>query len=501
MSRWRGAIKLGALYALPAAAWVVLARWVIRPLIRDAYQGHSFALLNRVFQGNRAHPVTHYLGLWRMFWEAVLLAWVFHLVVVLAVRATNGWIATGRSPEVERTARTIDRWLIGFALVFLMVTALSGRRHDYVAFLEIWDAVRAGRDPWWVHARWGYPLHAYGPLFNLFAVPAERNGLAPKLLFALAYCLFAVLFLKGGLACARGDFFARSLLAWLIAPFAWVEIAIFGHFDVLPAIACVAAVGLLCRGREVLSGVSLAVGFLLKLIPVVIVPLYAFDRGSHRAPVPLRVRFGLLAGAVVPIGLGYGLSACFWGLATFRPFGFAYTRGSTLMSIFRYLRGSASPLRWFIADPNLDAWSTPCMAAAGLLVFLVCLWRRAEAATSALLAVLATLLFYKVGFIQYQMILFLLMACWLGRYAAVLIRNRSLALAIGAYFGWLSLFDLVYCYAGGIMHEHGPWGPVADRVGLPTFLLGGFLLVNLLRVAGHLEDANDSNDDSEPHRP
>src|SRR5262249_48103435 len=156
--------------------------------------------------------------------------------------------------------RTIDGWLIGFALVFLMVTALSGRRHDYVAFLEIWDEVRAGRDPWWIHKRWGYPLHAYGPLFNLFAVPAGWDPLAPKLLFALGYCLFAVVFLKRCVACFGSAFAARGLLAWLIAPFAWVEIAIFGHFDVLPAIACVAAVSLLSCGREVLSGVSLAIG-------------------------------------------------------------------------------------------------------------------------------------------------------------------------------------------------------------------------------------------------
>jgi hypothetical protein len=492
MSRWRWAINLGALYALPAAAWVVFARWIVRPLIKSAYAGQSFTVLNRVFQG-RPHPVTHYLGLWRMFWEAVLLAWAFHLGVVLTIRAANRRLVSEASPERERTVRMVDRWLIGFALVFLMATALCGRRHDYVAFLEIWDEVRAGRDPWWIHPRWGYPLHAYGPLFNLFAVATEWNPLAPKLFFALAYCLFAVVFLKEGLARAGDDFPARGLVAWLIAPFAWVEIALYGHFDVLPAIACVAAVALVSRGREVIAGVSLAVGFLLKLIPVVIVPMYAFDRGRRSAPVPLRVRAGFLAGALAPVGLVYGLSAWIWGPAAFRPFGFASSRGSTLMSVFRYLRGRASPLRWFGADLNLDAWSTPCMAAAGLLVFVVCLRRRADADTSALLAVLATLLFYKVGFIQYQMIVYLLMACWLGRHARVLARDRSLALAIGAYFGWLTLFDLVYWYAGGIMHEGGPWGPVADRVGLPSFLLGSFLLVNLLRVAGRLEDASDQS--------
>ncbi len=406
-----------------------------------------------------------------------MLGGLFHLVVVIAVLATNRAMAGERSSEDERTERVVDAWLIGFALVFLIFTLLSGPRQDYVAYLEEWAAVRAGHDPWWIHERWGYPLNAYGPLFNVLALPAAWNELAPKLVFALAYCLFAVLFLKRGLrGCGHEGkrFPALGLLAWLMSPFAWVEIAYFGHFDVLVAIACVAAVAWCLRGREVLAGASLALGFLLKLIPVVIVPFFALDFGGRR------VRGRLLAGALAPMAIGYGASFLIWGSATFRPFGFGYQRGSTLMSIFRFLRGSASPLRRFMADANVDAWSTPSLAIAGLVTFLICQWRRTDPATSALAAVLTTLLFYQVGFIQYQMIVFLLMAYWLGRYAPGLAQDRGLAVAIGAYFGWLSLFDLFYAYAGGIIHQGERWGWVDDWVGLPTFLLGSFLLVKLL---------------------
>src|SRR5262249_33558829 len=154
-----------------------------------------------------------------------LLGWLFHLLVVLVIFWTGRWIVGERSPALQRTARMIDRWLIAFALAFLMLTALSGARHDYVAFLEIWDAVRAGRDPWWIHERWGHPLNAYGPLFNVLAWPAGWHALAPKLLFALAYCLFAVLLMKRGLARSEPGggtgFPAVGLLAWLLGPFAW----------------------------------------------------------------------------------------------------------------------------------------------------------------------------------------------------------------------------------------------------------------------------------------
>ena len=40
------------------------------------------------------------------------------------------------------------------------------------------------------------------------------------------------------------------------------------------------------------------------------------------------------------------------------------------------------------------------------------------------------------------------MAYWLGRYAPALAQDRGLAVAIGGYFGWLTLFDLFYAYAG-----------------------------------------------------
>jgi hypothetical protein len=215
----------------------------------------------------------------------------------------------------------------------------------------------------------------------------------------------------------------------------------------------------------------------LKLIPVVIVPFLAFDLAGGR----VRVRGRLLAAAVLPMVLGYGVSFGVWGPAVFRPFRFGTQRGSTLLSIFRFLRGGASPLRRFVGAQGVDAWSLPCLAAAGLVVLVVCQRRRTDPATSALAAVLTTLLFYQVGFVQYQMVPFLLMAFWLGRHAPAVARDRVLAAAIGGYFGWLTLFDVFYAYAGGVIHPGGRWGWVDDWVGLPTFVLGSLLLVRVLR--------------------
>ena len=72
----------------------------------------------------------------------------------------------------------------------------------------------------------------------------------------------------------------------------------------------------------------------------------------------------------------------------------------------------------------------------------------------------------------------------------------------GGYFGWLTLSELLPRY------NALPKVPGADALrvvlevrGLPMFLIGGFLLVNLLRVGGQLEGPSLSGRFGEPHPP
>ncbi len=93
-----------------------------------------------------------------------------------------------------------------------------------------------------------------------------------------------------------------------------------------------------------------------------------------------------------------------------------------------------------------------------------------------MLAVLTTLLFYQVGFVQYQMILYFLVASWLVfDDGAALLRGWRL-FAFPAYFGWLAAFDVWYASIGGVIHPDDSFAWVEDVVGLPTFLLGALLL-------------------------
>jgi hypothetical protein len=458
------------LYTIPAVIWLAFAHWLVPPIIDAAYHGRGPEPLNRFFRARQPHPVEHYFHLWDDLATAVLIAGALHLAFVLFVRRLD------RAIETNREAIRASRWLVVVAAAFLAATLVSGPRHDYVADLEIWSVVLRGDDPWWIMPEKGVPLHAYGPLFNALALPAALNPLLPKLLFAFAY-LATVAWLVKGVGPRRGlvGLPWAGRIAWLANPFVWVEIAYFGHWDILVAVACVAAVHERSRGRDVAAGSWLAAGILLKYLPVVIVPFVAVEGR--------RVRWRLLLAAALATGVGLALSRLVWGPSTFRAITYGAGRPSTLLSIFRFLRGAYSPLRFAFDAPNVDALALPCLALAGLAVFAWCWTRRAGPAAGSLLAVLATLLFYRVGFPQYQVVPLMLASYWVVAERRPG-RDPFLAAALGLYFGWLALFDLFYALVGGVLHPGDRFAWVEDVVGLPTFLLGVALLVAIAREAG-----------------
>jgi hypothetical protein len=451
----RRPLRLVAVYALLGAAWGCFARWAVPPIIASAYAGRSLPPLNRFFQTRAApHPLEHYFNLWNWFASAVILAGCCHLGLVL-------WMGS-------RGDRRTNLALFLFAGAFLATTVLSGPRHDYRAFLEIWEQILRGGDPWWIHPVWGVALHAYGPLFNALTILAGINPLAPKLLFALVYLVFAIGILQRA---------GRTRIAWLLLvanPFPWVEIAYFGHFDVLVGIACVAAVDAKLRGRDGLAGAYLAVGVLLKFLPILLVPFFVFERR--------RFHPRALLSFAVTTSFGMALSWLIWGNSTFRPLTMlASGRVSDLLSVLRFLRGAYSPLRLFGDAPNLDPLASPLLLAALALIFVWSQIRRIDVSTSTVLAVLTTLMFYRVGFPQYWMVLLLLVSSWVLRHGEALAARPILKVALLAYLGWLGFFDLFYAAIGGIVWPGGRWTWVEDVVGLPTFLLGAFLLGSLFR--------------------
>ncbi len=392
--------------------------------------------------------------------EAGLMALGLSLAFALALGRWDDRRDATRSPEDRAWELAVNLALIVVASAFLAVTVLTGAVHDYVLHLQFWSVVLGGDDPWFVERGfWGVqPPNAYGPLFNLFAGLTLVNRLAPKLLFATAYIAAAAALTKA-LADRRASRLATlGLMAWAWNPYAWVEVAIRGHFDVLVGIASVAAVHARRRGRDLPCAAALAAGVLLKYIPIVMLPFLALDRG--------RVRWRLVAASTALIALGMGLSCLAWGTSTFRPLGFAATRSSTYLSIFRFLRGRYSPLRGLGIDADLDRLAPVALGLALLWAWWWCRSRRVDPATAAVLAVLVTLLLYRNGFPQYQMVLMMLASYWVALTWDRRSHRTALAIALIGYFAWIAAFDVAYCLIG----DGSSW--FEDAVGLPTFALG-----------------------------
>jgi hypothetical protein len=358
-------------------------------------------------------------------------------------------------------------------LALLIVAVSTGVVQDYYLYLQMWQEVRLGHDPWWMV--WGvfghYPLNAYGPAFNLLAIPARVHPLLPKLLFAYSYLLFVVWLREGRRHIdGRQGLWLLVETAWLWNPYVWIELGYFGHFDVLVGLCCVAAVVACEKRREALSGAWLALGALIKYMPIVLLPFLALDNG--------RPRIRLLFSSILLIAAGLGISTMIWGSSVFRPLVFAASRSSHHLSIYRYFSGIHSPINLRSAlGYSLDSFAPVILFVALLRAWRWSRIRRPDVASMSVLAILTTLLFYQVGFAQYQMVLFVLASYWVVRHRDT-IRNRiALWLALAAYFGWVSLFDTFDAFYGADYNRMQEW------VGLPTFLLGCVLIVCVVRSA------------------
>ncbi len=468
----RQALSLIALYAVILAGWFAFARWVASAINAGAHQGRGAGVLNRLVQATESAPpwATTVLDRWQQFSGAVLFAGLFHLAIVLLI-CLHDPASTGQGASQRRgMQRWVNPVFILLSFAFLALTVQRGIIQDYSLYLQMWREVWLGHDPWFfAYGVFGkYPQNAYGPLFNILAIPALVNWLLPKLLCAGAYLVFAIWLIKErGKDRRQAGLLGPLLIIWFWMPYCWVELASFGHFDVLVGLLCVAAVEARVRQRDVLSGVCLGLGVLLKFMPIVLVPFLILDRG--------RPRYRLLSAAAVTVALGLGISVLLWGPSTFRPLIFAAGRASHHLSIYRFLKGTHSPLQWLDFNENLDQAAPLFMLMALLRAWQFVRKRLIEPTPAAVLAVLVTLMFYQVGFAQYYMVLFVLASYWLMSARAAIRGEMLLWIALGCYFGWLSIFDIILSKFDIDSTGMQEW------IGLPTFLLGCFLLVGIVR--------------------
>ena len=302
---------LVVLYAVGLSVWWWFATSVAPSIIESAFAGRSSPLV--------AWGVARYAAGWQLkdvlkHWQiaapAVVLAGVCHFGLVLMVGFWHRRRRPDRTAGEARFDLANSVLLIVLSLAFLLLTVLAGSIQDYYFFGQIWEQIVRGHDPWFLvqGQTMRYPLNAYGPLFTLLAPLTLVNPLAPKLLFALAFWTFAAWMVKDFAPSRRVPAWAGLvLLLWIAGPYGWIEIALYGHLDLLVGLLCIAAVEARVRGRDYASAGWISAGTLLKFFPGVLVPFLMLD--GRR----IRVRF--LATTLVLGALGMGAACLIWGSA------------------------------------------------------------------------------------------------------------------------------------------------------------------------------------------
>jgi hypothetical protein len=460
-------VSVGWAAIVAAVTTLVVADWFLPDIIADAYAGKGPGRLVGFFATRRdRHSLDHYLTLWRNFRNAGLIAAAFYGIILILI----DWLIKHASMRA---------WMVSFAAVFLAMTVLWGPRQDYVAHLKIWDEVNVGHDPWWIQPESGIVLNAYGPLFEALAPLAWLNPLGPKILFAFVYLIYAVWIMKlAEESHSKTDWYPFWAFAWLANPFFWLEIAFYGHFDVLAAIFVVSSFAAFRHSRSIIAGSLIGLGFLLKFVPAVLAPFLAIE---FRDGIRIRWRFAMAALCLIAGGMAIAWGI--WGKSVFRPLAFVSTRGSSLLSVWRYLKGTHSPLAQAgLSAPDLDRFATPVLLLALGLLWAFTTIRRTERIHACLIAMIATLAFYRVGFVQYQMFVFLMLPIWYFRHKESIEGRLLLKLSLGAYIAWIVGFDLFDNAVGGIVGHDRPFAWLEEWVGLPNFVVSMSLLATLVNM-------------------
>ncbi len=468
------------IYAALALAWVAVARGVVEPMLVARPLGPAALALQEYLYVPPAMFLTHdLLGQWREVTSAVVIAIAMHAAIVMR---------PGRA-----ASRALEVVLGVAAAVFLGVAVLAGYRQDYFFYEEIWYHVLRGEDPWFlVTGMLGqYPLNAYGPLFNLFAGAAWINPRLPRLLGAFAYLMFAAATCRAFAARTSGRAIAwLAPLVLLANPYPWIEAAFYGHFDVMVALATLAADRARERGREALSGLWLAAGVLLKYLPIALLPILADDRDDVRSRrFPFRRR--LLATAIVGIAGGMAIGALVWGRSTFRPIGLAATRPAMGASLAWAIRGPRSMLAGTELAVNIETFSTLAQLGAIAAAWRWSRVRRPAIEAAVLAAVMGLVVFYRVGYPQYQMSPFVLGWAWLLDGWDRLRLRAVPAVAVGLYTAWIGAVDTFYLL-DDVWRLPVGWPWVEETAGFLIFLLGAGVVASVVAAepAGPREDGS-----------
>ncbi len=457
-------------YLIALLFWLGFARGLAPELIQRVIAGQVPGVPARVTVLLKGRSPESILSHWRVRSDGLACSLLAHWIISAAL------LKTGRDTCAGDDKARRDRLVWIASAAFMAVACLSGTRHDYWSYAEIWKYIISGRDPWGGRAE-GFTFNAYGPLFNALAVPASVALLLPKVLFCLTHSLCAIAFLRAAERATRALQGRHLWVPWVVvgyfwSPFFWCEIAWCGNFDILVGTLTLAAVVNACREHGARSGAFLSAGILLKYYPCTLLPFLVTQ------PRAFRWRIAATAAALTVTGLAASL--LIWGSSTFKPLTFGVERPSKFLSVFAFLRGPYSLLRLWIPEPNVDWLSLPLMAVVILTILAISLARRIDLPSASLAAMTATLACYKVGHTQYQMTLFLLAALWYQESRHRDLGRFQFSWPVAAYLSWITAWEILWLVYTDLGAFAGLFSIVSGLAGIITFAMATNMICYLV---------------------
>ena len=364
-----------------------------------------------------------------------------------------------------------------FAYVLFLITFISAflyglqssTKGDYNAYKVHWDSIMVGNNPWNFEV-FTDKDNAYGPVYTLFGIPYAIHPNLPRMIFIFAWAALDYWMIGKLLKSNQLSAIAKVVLLIVIclSPFLWIRNVYYSQFDIVVALLMILAIDAAPQEHARLSGGLASLAVALKYYPLVLVPLLSFRK---RKPV-----WQFICSFTAMTAIIYGVTMAVWGLSFLKPLTVASERPSKLLSIFRVFRGPYSPFYRLFGIENLDAYSTPLVLIGVGILLLILLYREMDMVSGALLVFTLTLMLYKVGHQQFHVSLYLLLLYWL----IVKAPHQSLTLISSAiYILFMNVADVGYFQTTFLVD----WDIARDLIGVPAFLILGFLFLAVLLEA------------------
>jgi Glycosyltransferase family 87 len=358
--------------------------------------------------------------------------------------------------------------LAAMSALALAVTIVGGVRHDYIYYVEQWQLVLSGLDPWSTN-------NAYGPLHNGFALLLPIHPLAPKIVNAASLLLAnGLLVLTLERARPWREWCTVYLLSFAANALPWISTFWFGNNDGFVAALVIGTVLARRDKRMLLAGILLGLATLDKYYPVLLIPFFALNNR--------RVETRLILSALSTIAFGMLAGVLIWGRDFFEAIAFGVSRDATILSIFRAISVIGRSTGHGDLTDLLVRFNSPLVLLVWVGAVAVAWVRRDNWLVSACWGFFAVLLTYKVGHQQFWVTWCALVAC------LPLVKNPNadrLARLSLPYATFLSIFQLGFVVLQPEYYR-GPWAFVPSYVGIVSFGLGLALLIGYLRPGGSI---------------